>query len=1004
MKNKFNKRILLGLLILVLGLLTIVPISTFAVGEDNKDNGSEKAKTDEDKETPKSECKKETIDKNYTFKVRTLSDKEGSVYGFKLEAYKNNKDVKTDLKFKLYQISDIKLNPPYEFTPGTEDKHYVLKLDKLNNISSYFKEYGSNETPDDGNPFYALFYLESIPGTNPSNCTTGIQFSIKTSVGDLGPQMETISYASETPIATVEKGHEINKDASRDSLSDFDKLIYDAYHAAINKNQSYTDGTTYYNKDSGNSSIWHIPEADKISLKCDFTQKYKPSEIKYGNYYKNVKYAYATNSFKIQGADYIYHPVNQKEGVNVPGGVCSVKCEEGVKVEYGPPIASKAGLCFEYKVRVTSHVNCYATAEPPVPVQSVYQVCTPTPDCVHDSGYVLDRAGPSEDFAACVNECDGGKYTLKCSKKCYKKVYGTSNNNISSYLYDDYVTEIANIDHTKDCTDPYGCYYQDPNGKILWAGRRASSKSHSFTNNFYDNEYGPSYFGRYYTNGNKIGASPNLKFIFTTASELVSGSPYYINNGDGFARKIYGTTAGNYCQAKCSWKGCGNPVKYNSEGKAVGINYYLNGGNNNDQMKADNEYNIKVYNDLVDQCSAAAKCSTQHAEFEISVDYNTGETKKTIAFPYDESSPEATVATKPDKLCSNNGQESDPCTNTWIKDSAENGKNPKSTIIYDKNAVKPANNTPKNAHEMHYYENPAGCYDPANKQSSAADDTMNRMYRGTLTFPGAWINYKTGEITFKPVTDPSHWEHIEDKFCIPRQAKDVNTKYWLYYQDGEVCGKTVNSINAGDIKDWNINGKIEDFGLYNWNIDISCFYALDEEDNTCDNPTDSSTAYRIRSIDLTDMFPDTDGYENGGSAQTGRDPGFNWTNNAAVTESKNSYYMSNPTTLINKIQGVGYGVYSNKYLDYQFYLDKDTLRSMRNEINDKNYTNFDEDGFSKSKEAGIGFYYSQKIRNLPGKNKYPDKTLVEKVCNNLKLDENGKYTDQCESTNGESEE
>ena len=80
MMNKLTKRIISGLLIVTLGLLFIVPISTFA--------------EDKIKDSGKSECENESIDKKYSFTARILSDSEGNVTGFEIEAYKNN-DVKT---------------------------------------------------------------------------------------------------------------------------------------------------------------------------------------------------------------------------------------------------------------------------------------------------------------------------------------------------------------------------------------------------------------------------------------------------------------------------------------------------------------------------------------------------------------------------------------------------------------------------------------------------------------------------------------------------------------------------------------------------------------------------------------------------------------------------------------------------------------------------------------------------------------------------------------------
>ena len=77
---------------------------------------------------------------------------------------------------------------------------------------------------------------------------------------------------------------------------------------------------------------------------------------------------------------------------------------------------------------------------------------------------------------------------------------------------------------------------------------------------------------------------------------------------------------------------------------------------------------------------------------------------------------------------------------------------------------------------------------------------------------------------------------------------------------------------------------------------------------------------------------------------------------------------------------------------------------MRNQINNGNYTDFDESGFHKSERAGIGYYYSTKIRNLGNNNKTPGPEIIEQVCNNLELSDDGRtYLNNCGVTNGESE-
>ena len=152
------------------------------------------------------------------------------------------------------------------------------------------------------------------------------------------------------------------------------------------------------------------------------------------------------------------------------------------------------------------------------------------------------------------------------------------------------------------------------------------------------------------------------------------------------------------------------------------------------------------------------------------------------------------------------------------------------------------------------------------------------------------------------------------------------------------------------------------------------------------------------------MFPSTNGSVNpkdGNDEITGRMAGFNWSAEAAVTDKKNPGYQSDPVQLIKNIQTLGYDVYSPKYLDYEFYLDRDTLRAMRKEINDGNYTDYAETGFQKSTTAKIGYYYSQRIRDLGTKNKTPDKSIIDLVCNNLQLDNSGHYLNYCTPTNGE---
>ena len=243
MMKKLSKRIFLGLLTITLGLLLIIPIKAFAVDEAPPQTADS---NNMNNPTPVVQCQGDTIDKYYTFSVDTISNVEGDVTGFKITAYKNNNVSDSDLNFKLYKIGNKELGvDSVTFTPGTESKPKVVKLENYPDIKSLFTEVGANDASEDGNRFYTHLHFESVKGANAneSNCNIGVKFKVKTSVGELGAIMDDISYASDKPIAKVTKGHEISK--SVEPNNDFDKLIFHAYKNAIAE-QTLTEGTTYY--------------------------------------------------------------------------------------------------------------------------------------------------------------------------------------------------------------------------------------------------------------------------------------------------------------------------------------------------------------------------------------------------------------------------------------------------------------------------------------------------------------------------------------------------------------------------------------------------------------------------------------------------------------------------------------------------------------------------------------------------------------------------------------
>ena len=118
------------------------------------------------------------------------------------------------------------------------------------------------------------------------------------------------------------------------------------------------------------------------------------------------------------------------------------------------------------------------------------------------------------------------------------------------------------------------------------------------------------------------------------------------------------------------------------------------------------------------------------------------------------------------------------------------------------------------------------------------------------------MHKKTAELSYdsegKDVPN-SPWIEIKDKFCIPVSAGGVNVEWFNQYynryikeKDIEVksieneineCKKEIDTITKttyypSSINTWNIHAETRNFGYFGWNIDISCFYALNR--NTVD--------------------------------------------------------------------------------------------------------------------------------------------------------------------------
>ena len=651
------------------------------------------------------------------------------------------------------------------------------------------------------------------------------------------------------------------------------------------KNKAYNSGTYQDN-----------PETLQLNynLKCNHK-----IDLNASDYYQNKNYYYAKSSEEAKKVTYTYNYSYGDTATTETKDVCTRTCEEAVMVEYGPPVASKAGLCFEYKVKVTSYVKCDSTINTDAKPKEL-SYCTPTAICTHNN-QTLNQAGPTEEFETCIDKCDGGKYTEKCSKKCYDQVYRKNKTtlNKTTVLKNYNVVPLA---YTRYCEDSDGCYY--------WSGDNIKWQHPT---------EGTNVFGRwYYLTGycDKWGGD-------CTKTDETDGRSYFADS-DGIRRGQY--ASGNVCTDVCSWQGC-------SKGE------YLN------PTDAANDYaaNVRAYNAAVNECKAAASCSTKTAEFTIAIKYDTKDkdgniTVNKIYYPYS--------------------------TSSVTKNPTEN-ENEYTGINKDKLKAQGGNSLSNESTVLNYN----GCYE--NK------DQYN-WYQTEWGFPGTYINNKTGEISFEPKPSGG-WHKEKSKFCMPLNATSVNSKWWEWTKLGNHCVSEADVLaelngRTGTSNGYNIEAIAKDFGYFGWNFNIKCFYATRNEqcnlnENKCCNNDSSANKtigvdnYTVRTIDIDNMFPNSDVSGITNPTVQARKVGFNWTEDASILSIKNEKYAVNPKQLIDDIQTTGNEIYNNDaYLDYQFYLTPSALNKIRqyNKKYDYGVWNGTVDLIT---DSGINVYSSNLFRN-----------------------------------------
>ena len=652
-----------------------------------------------------------------------------------------------------------------------------------------------------------------------------------------------------------------------------------------------------------------------------------------------------SRSFITDFAEDIY---DNWEGVNQ--AVCTVTCEEELRVDFDPPASIKAGICMEYEVTVRSRVSCSSrmNIDPPRPRPT----CDPIPWCNNLGVIWNNQAGPSEDFDLCIQKYDNGEFTQTGIDFCYNKVYGNSTdiaNPMNSIVNNrDVVAEqMSNRCNILNRNGNYGPeqirnqLLENPGGRFVSGGNtrptagsggRISWQQTSGCRNSFE-AYGRWYF-----------ATP-ARAARTVREDLHRGRDHrgltYVPDREGFKRATI-------CPEHCTWLTghCANDAFLNPEDAA-----------------ADYQRRLELYDNLVQRCAGMNVCEENVAKFRWEVDLNTLNNSRTIDFP--------------------GPNETDVSTNTPFSP-------PPSTI------TPPIVN---NNNSRGVISNTSGiCYGQPCPEGTAPEDCWH--YDTTIRFPGTWMYQKNDAVTWTRPEDDTWWTFHENQFCVPPTARNVNAAWGRWREnpanvnpDGslrdnvvspncrvgafgnnyadctpqekalvsdliadqlpQINGNRSNGRNTISDRGYNIRGFIEDFGRFSWQGQVHCFYAVDNSNTPPPTNRDSSTSitppstptppetpveecvegvndprcttlsnHEFRIVTPGDLFPGED-----------RQPGFNWSADA-FNPNRPGFEIA-PYELRQSIQSIAAagGTHSREQVDFEVRLTRDIIREIRRGFN-----------------------------------------------------------------------
>lgn len=707
-----------------------------------------------------------------------------------------------------------------------------------------------------------------------------------------------------------------------------------------------------------------------------------------------------------------YHTTstNYPLGSSSDKAVCATECTELVTVIYGPPKAVKAGACFNSQVTIKSSVSCkYNVKKSPPSEPNISKMSPPKIHC-NSYGSYYDQGGPEEEFDTCVQKCDGGSYSQSCIDSCYSEIYDSNKSNVSKQTINNNNTNKVSLSlaNNKESSlvrmknSASSCPNIDPTDKNFNATdyNDLTAKVLAYYKDHLGGTYEKNGTSIYWKQADNCYWSQYASYYFSSYSKAQRTIA-----GDYKARKKLGNVNSSNCSTSCWDKRYYAPINgfkvesTETGSRKCGDNCYFYGNYTNGTLNPQDlidkyKKELAEYQEAIAACSENATCSNDTATFTISVD-TTNNDKST-------SNPKTGVI----NACTTN------------VNSTSDDKLKTSTCFSWKGQH--AQTSPNGTGDTLIFQ---GLDSQCAGTTNAPDD-----YYTKIDFPGTWIKNKGGQVTYKKPNDEEFYKHQANQFCIDRNFGNINVDWWTW---SEMYGKDQNKTNTvnKDSLFYNILDKIENFGYFKWNFDVSCFFAVkgnpsdcpdgkcpevtcaDPNDPIC-NPNNCPNGdcggiyidnFGTRSASLDNLFVNTnkktaldfttknetktlikvndtnDEYKS--TAQ--RITGYNWSLKSTDVTINN--YPIAPTATISMIQQMGDNVYkNNKELDYSITLTPKQMSNIRKKYKGKSYSNWDgtftgDSTKNTNNDNGIKFYRS----NLLRENTTIEKSPSEIGCNNL---------------------